>query len=570
MVLGGNLRLTDKTNESEAEKMKQINLTYAEVDAAFYEAMRINKGKSIEWSREKEGNALIDTERTVDNYELIPHHKALNPSDYRKHNRGQAIAEYHKEQTGRAARMNGSNKQKSKAVCCVITLPKTYLCIDYGLTDAEYKAVEAFVESGKKEGPSSPEYKSAIEKMRDHRFTEEEKQKIKEFFMAALKAWQKVAGIRNKDLLYSVVHLDESCPHLHIAALPTIEVNGEITYSTSKYNNYLTHYFDRLHTNVIEEMAKQNNIDASGLLNGSTKGKGYKPADFTFEQRMEGVRIAGETAVLRQSKINAEYQEKMATENLLETRAHLEDERDKLLLIQGHKEFEVQRYNELQKENDSMTTNNHSMRQRLKDAKKNSKPREVTGYDYERFYNWKMTDIDIRIERERLKAKEADIDTYVEEEVMKRLPSAIRTAREDREYCNKWLTQAKVLELKEEEIIKREKVVKAIEDDFEQSVEKEVVIKLRGSLKKIFKDIIEELFNPDGFIMSSMKKWMPYDIFERFERFVRGTIKNIERKFTASTEREDYVNERRDAVYEHQDMINSIEDGTEDLGFEED
>lgn len=30
--------------------MKQINMTYAEVDAAFYEAMRINKGKSNEWS----------------------------------------------------------------------------------------------------------------------------------------------------------------------------------------------------------------------------------------------------------------------------------------------------------------------------------------------------------------------------------------------------------------------------------------------------------------------------------------------------------------------------------------
>jgi hypothetical protein len=39
--------------------------------------------------------------------------------------------------------------------------------------------------------------------------------------------------------------------------MPAIEVNGKITYSTSKYNNYLTHYFDKLHTNVIEEMAKE-------------------------------------------------------------------------------------------------------------------------------------------------------------------------------------------------------------------------------------------------------------------------------------------------------------------------
>lgn len=564
------MRLTNKTNESEAEEMKQINMTYAEADAAFYEAMRINRGKSNEWSKEKEENALIDTERTVDNYELIPHHEALNPSDYRKHNRGQAIAEYHKQQTGRTARMNGSNEQKSKAVCCVITLPKTYLCIDYGLTDAEYKSVEVFVESGKKEEPDSLEYKTAIEKIRDHRFTEDEKHKIKEFFMAALKAWQKVAGIRDQDILFACVHQDESYPHLHISAMPAIEVNGKITYSTSKYNNYLTHYFDKLHTNVIEEMAKQSNIDASGLLNGATKGKGFKPADFSRELRMEGVRLATETSIIRKSKINAEHQEKIATENLLETRGQVEDERDKLILIKGQKQFEEQRYKELQEENDSMTINNTTIRQRLKDAKKNGQPREVNGYDYERFYNWKMNDLDIRIVRERLKAEEADRNAYVEAEVQKRLPIAIRTAREDREYCDKWLTQAQVLEMKEQEIIKREEVVKAIEDKFEQAVEKEVVTRLRDSVKKIFKDIIEELFKADGFIMSSMKKWMPYDIFERFDRFVRGTIDNLERAYTGSIEGQGDAIERVSVAYDDQDIMTGIEDCIENIGFEED
>ncbi len=550
--------------------MKQINMTYAEADAAFYEAMRINKGKSNEWSKEKEGNALIDAERTVDNYELIPHHEALNPSDYRKHNRGQAIAEYHKEQTGRAARMDGSNKQKSKAVCCVITLPKTYLCIDYGLTDAEYKTIEAYVESGKKEETNAPEYRSAIEKMQNRKFAEEEKQKIKEFFEAALKAWQKVAGIRDQDILYACVHQDESYPHLHIAALPTIEVNGEITYSTSKYNNYLTHYFDRLHTNVIEEMAKQSNIDASGLLNGKTKGKGYKPADFTREQRAEGVRLATETSIIRQSKINAEHQEKIATENLLETRVQVEDERDKLAFMQGQREFEVLRYKKLQEENDSMTINNTTIRQRLKDAKKDGKPREVNGYDYERFYNWKMNDLDIRIERERLKAEEADRNAYVEAEVQKRIPIAIRTAREDREFCDKWLTQAQLLELKDQEIIRREEAAKAIEEKFEQAVQKEVVARLRSSVKKIFKDIIEELFKPSGFIMSSMKKWMPYDIFERFENFVRGTIDNLERAHIGSIEGQGDAIERFGVVYENQDIMTGIEDCIENVGFEED
>jgi hypothetical protein len=92
----------------------------------------------------------------------------------------------------------------------------------------------------------------------------------------------------------------------------------------------------------------QMKIDASGLLNGKTKGKGYKSADFTREQRAEGVRLATDISIIRQSKINVEHQEKIATENLLETRGQVEDERDKLAFMQGQREFEAQRYKELQ------------------------------------------------------------------------------------------------------------------------------------------------------------------------------------------------------------------------------
>jgi hypothetical protein len=546
--------------------MRQIKISYAKAEDCFYEVMRINKGSSSEWSVLKEGNALIVPTKTDQNYEIIPHHENLNPSSFGKHNRGRGIADYHKRETGRSARMNGSEDEKSKAVGCIITLPKTYLLIDYGFTEQEYAAVTHNVERGEKDEPESKYYRSAIEKICCHEFSEEEKIEIKKFFTAAFIAWKKVAGVRNKDILFAVVHMDESYPHLHIMALPTYEKNGKITYSVSKYNNQVTHYFDTLHTRVIQEM-KDLGVDASGLLNGSTKGKGFEPGDFTREQRAEGVRIANETAILRLSKINAEHQEKIATENLLETRAHVEDERDKLLLIQGHKEFEAQRYNKLQKENDSMTTNNHSMRQRLKNAKKNGKPREVNGYDYERFYGWKMNDLDIRIERERLKAKEADIDTYVETEVQKRLPSAIRNAREDREYCDKWLIQAQILEMKDQEIIRREEAAKAIEEKFEHAVEKEVVIRLRDRVKEIFVEFISEIFRPDGFMIRNMKKCLPREMFEGLERFIRSTIDNIERKLTGSTEGQGDVIENE---FREQDLIASPEDCYEDVGFEED
>ncbi len=279
--------------------MRQVNMSYARAEACFYEAMRIIKGAS-EWTSEKEGNALIDSERTPDNYEVMKHHPALNPSVEGKNNRGKGIAEYHKSVTGRGARMNGPEDQLSKAIGCIATLPKDYLDIDYGLTEKEYIAVAHHLESDEGKESDSVHYQSAIEKVRNYKYTDEEKEKIKDFFAAFLNAWMKVAGIRTEDLLFAVVHLDESFPHIHVMALPTIEdpETGKVTYSTSKYNNRVTHYYDTLHTRVIQEMVLLG-IDGSGLLNGATKEQSFNPADFNQKQREEGTRICIENTIIQ-------------------------------------------------------------------------------------------------------------------------------------------------------------------------------------------------------------------------------------------------------------------------------
>jgi len=282
--------------------MKQVNITYAKADGYYYEALRINKGTSSEWSKYKEGNALIDTAKTELNYELIPHHKALNPSNFRKNNRGHGIADYHKSVTGRTARMKGEEEQLSKAIGCIITLPRDYITIDYGFTNEEYDAIAHHIESGSKKEYDSAYYKSAISKINGHEFTEEEQALIKNFFTAALKSWQKNANIRDEDMLYAVVHMDESYPHLHIMALPTVEKeNGVITFSTSKFDNKKTHYYDHLHENVIKEMASLG-IDASGLVTGATRGKGFTPAELSHEQREESVRLAAHNAILKKQQ----------------------------------------------------------------------------------------------------------------------------------------------------------------------------------------------------------------------------------------------------------------------------
>nr|MCR5734397.1 plasmid recombination protein [Lachnospiraceae bacterium] len=327
--------------------MKQRNFTYAEAESAYYEEERISTGSVSEYSSAKQGNALIDPSKTHLNVDLIPHHPALNPADFNKHHRGRGIAEYHKQVTGRSARMNGSNAQKSKAVGCIITLPREYLQINYGLTDREYIAVERYVESGCRKKPKSKDFNSAMEKISHYSLNESERQLIIKFLMSALRQWQKNAGIRDEDMLFAKIHFDETFPHLHAMGLPTVEkevlnpetgkLEKKITFSTGKYNNHTTHYFDHLHENIIRGMMIEDGIDGSGLLNGATKGKGCTAADFNHEQREAYAETAYMNIALKnrrndlQNEVDALVQEKTDLVAEVKTLKHTVSEQHKTL-----------------------------------------------------------------------------------------------------------------------------------------------------------------------------------------------------------------------------------------------
>ena len=327
--------------------MKQRNFTYAQAESAFYEASRTDMGRSSEWSSMKEGDARIDPTKTHLNIEVIPHHPSLNPADFHTHHRGRGIAEYHKLVTGRSARMRGSNEQKSKAVGCIITLPKDYLKFNFGMTDGEYIAIERYIESGCSRKPKSQDFISAIEKISHYSFNESERRLIIEFLSSAFRQWQKNAGIRDEDVLFVIIQFDETFPHLHAMALPTVEkevLNPEtgktetkITFSTGKYNNHTTHYFDHLHENIIRGMMIEDGIDGSGLLNGATKGKGCTAADFNHKQREAYAETAYMNIALKnrrndlQNEVDALVQEKTDLVAEVKTLKHTVSEQHKTL-----------------------------------------------------------------------------------------------------------------------------------------------------------------------------------------------------------------------------------------------
>lgn len=534
------------------------NMTYKQVETAFYEAMRTIKKKTAEWSKEKEGNALIDPTRTCDNFEIVPHHEILDPSNVNKRNRGRTLAEHHKEVTGRAARIQGEERQLSKCACLIGTLPRDYLQIDYGITDAEYAAVVNHVENNEK--TERPEYKSAISKIKDYRFTEEEKAKIKEFFTVFFEAWKKISGIRDDDVLYVICHMDESFPHLHAAAYPTTKrEDGSITYSVAKFSNFGYDYRSELHPRMIEEMGNRG-IDASGLLNGATtKERKFKPADFNYQQREEAVKIANQNLILSQMK---------------------EKTKNELIIIEGERIAEEKRLEKVRilRTDTALSEKDHKKHMKeLKRVRDESSQPHLVRYEYEKLLNNVALANDLKRREKELAERERNFNAVVTEEASKMLPEELQRVREDREYVEKWRSEAKKLEYWAEslsalsqDIAKREDAAEKRENHFQKLVEQEVQSKLRDRVKEIFIEIIEEIFRPDGFMIRNMKKCLPREMFEGLERFIRSTIDNIERKLTGATEGQGDVIENQKFALEDHDLRADIEDCYENVGFEED
>lgn len=532
------------------------NMTYKQVETAFYEAMRVIKKKTTEWSKEKEGNALIDPTRTCDNFEIVPHHLILDPSNVNKRNRGKALAEHHREVTGRSARMQGEEKSLSKCACIIGTLPRDYLKTDYGITDDEYAAVVSHIGNGEK--MESPEYKSAMSKIKDYKYSDEEKAKIKEFFTVFLKAWQNISGIRDEDILFSQVHMDETFPHIHTAAFPTVEKDdGSITYSVARFSNFGYDYRTKLHPRMIEEMGMMG-IDASGLLNGSTtKERKFKPSDFNHQQREEAVKIATENMILSQVK---------------------EKTKDELVMIEGERIVEEKRLEKARilRADTALSEKNHKKHMKeLKRVRDESSQPHLVQFEYENLLNDVALANDLKRREKELAERERNFNAVVKEEARIILPEELQRAREDREYVEKWRSEAKKLEYWAESlsalsqnIAEREETIEKRESHFQEIVEQEVEIRLRDRIKDIFMEIIEEIFRPDGFIIRNLKKCLPREMYEGLERFIRGTINIIERKLTESTMGQGDVKENQEFDFDEYEVLNSIENSLEELDFD--
>lgn len=327
--------------------MRMERFTYAQAESCLYEGARwrsIN-GKIL---AEREGRSRIDESMTKYNVfyvkECLMPDAKFRSKKYAKDHRGEAIADYHNSQVSSQSRAVMSGQRVSNAVGLVATLPRDNPWLERAeLTEEEFSyMLDRMIENPHDASSHRRDEvleKSIREKLTRVRPTEEEMEQVNAFLIAVKDAWLEVCHIRSEDVLFFAVHWDETYPHIHCLALPTVEKtyevdiysrrikkNGtqtllhkagetDISYSVSRFyegayygDDGKRHYpfMEEYHKRVIEclqenlELSDEMHQTAGRLLNGATKRQApFSPRDYSREQRDESVLLSEANRILK-------------------------------------------------------------------------------------------------------------------------------------------------------------------------------------------------------------------------------------------------------------------------------
>lgn len=257
------------------------NYKLSEICSIFDEAIRSIPGYES-YDPQKEVKANIHYDLTHQNVALRVNECMLTKGKKKKSGR---LDEFYLSKLGKKPRKN------AVATSIVLTLPKDYIKDkDFGITEEEYIALEKYYET--EDGKNDPEHKytdhdrilvaSAKDKLSKIQFNNEEREKIIKFFEASVVSLEKIFGIKDSDVLYSITHFDESFPHMHMAFLP-MQYGDELNQMV--HNNNQVGMKERINKKI--EEYKSEGIDAQ-VYEERTNGKivtyfyglrQYKPKD---------------------------------------------------------------------------------------------------------------------------------------------------------------------------------------------------------------------------------------------------------------------------------------------------
>lgn len=402
--------------------MRMDKFSYSSAASCLYEGMRWkNKDGVVEV--EREGRACIDASKTEMNVAYVKEELRPDPrykdEEFKKKNRGQRIADYHNSQVGSYSRAIMNGDKKSQAIGLIATLPKHNPWVRHTkLTEEEFEymrdhMIEVSHEKKVKNKKNEELEKRILEKLSKVEWTKEAKEEVDKFLLGVKDAWLEECGIREEDVLFWCIHWDESYPHIHVMALPTVEKTYErdvyskhknapkllhqkgeksISYSLNRFyeGRYLDEagkarypFMESYHQNVIERMKKNGKLSlearetARMLLTGETKGKGFLPKDFDRETRTKHV-IAQRKVQYMEERLNdqkdefvereAEYKKQI--EKLAEEKCALESDKTAMQEEFDKKQSSMQKQlDELKEQRDTARTEVQSIKQEVAKAK---------------------------------------------------------------------------------------------------------------------------------------------------------------------------------------------------------
>lgn len=389
--------------------MRMDKFSYSSAASCLYEGMRWkNKDGVVEV--EREGKACIDASKTGMNVTYVKEELRPDPrykdEEFKKKNRGQRIADYHNSQVGSYSRAIMNGDKKSQAIGLIATLPKHNPWVRHTkLTEEEFEymrdhMIEVSHEKNVKNKKDEELEKRILEKLSKVEWTKEAKEEVDRFLLGVKDAWLEECGIREEDVLFWCIHWDESYPHIHVMALPTVEKTYErdvyskhknapkllhqkgeksISYSLNRFyeGRYLDEagkarypFMESYHQNVIERMKRNGKLSmearetAGMLVTGETKGKGFLPKDFDRETRTKHV-VAQRKVQCMEERLNDQRDEFVERE--AEYKKQIEKlEADKSAMQEEFVEKQSsmqQRLDELREQRDTARTEVQSIKQ---------------------------------------------------------------------------------------------------------------------------------------------------------------------------------------------------------------
>jgi hypothetical protein len=330
-------------------------------------------------------------------------------------------------------------------------------------------------------------------------------------------------------------------------------------YTAEKYNNEKV-TFTEIERQIKIEIAKKYGLEI--IENPLEPGKYQKSQDrYIAEKEAERAQLLTQSVDIARAEltvVQSEQQDIVEAAKEAVTRVRLEENKlaivkdnyktlsevadqrkNELVMIEVEKALQEKELEELRQKNCAVALSQKEYQKKQKELKKiliRDKPISVNRYEYERLLAANRTAEDLIKREKELTEKEKSFAIQVQEAVRKRFPEELQIAREDKAYCDEWLSKARGVEKKEKELLGREENVSWRERTLEAEAENRAQDLFRELRDNSFEKMREKLLNLKNSVLNVLDKLLPKVLFAEIRESISKVFNNFEKQIAIDNE----------------------------------